>query len=276
MSLLAWNYRGVGGSLGSSKMHHLARLMTSTKAQIIFISETRNANITSAKLKNHFNVDKAYIVPAQGLSGGLWLLSRDEVDLDVVSTSHHFFFALGVHKQTLKKFVLICMYGDPHHQQTATIWNQVQNFVVQYPNLPVICMGDLNNLMHVNEKIGPRPAKVKHISDFCCMVKNCGLFYLGYNGPTYTWTNKRYTTNPTFERLDRFLANVEWCHEFPRTTVYHLPMMQSDHAPILAILNSNNLKFKKPFSFENWWLLEKDFHDIAKKSWYKYVNRPFP
>jgi len=42
MSLLSWNYGGTGGSLCSPKMLHLSRLIASTKAQVIFISETRN------------------------------------------------------------------------------------------------------------------------------------------------------------------------------------------------------------------------------------------
>jgi len=68
------------------------------------------------------------------------------------------------------------MYGDPHHHQTTSIWNQVLSFVVQYPNLPVVCMGGLNNVMNANEKLGPGPTNAKIISEFCCLVKNCGLF----------------------------------------------------------------------------------------------------
>jgi hypothetical protein len=50
--------------------------------------------------------------------------------------------------------------------------------------------------MNANEKLGPKPAHAKRIADFCCMTKNCGLFDLGYNGPVYTWTNKRFSSNP--------------------------------------------------------------------------------
>jgi hypothetical protein len=206
---------------------------------------------------------------------GLWLLSTHDVEVDIVSASHHFFLALCYNKQNLKKLALVCVYGDPHHQQTASIWAQVQNFVVTYANLPVICMGDLNNIMHTNEKLGPSPANAKRISEFCCMIKSCGLFDLGYNGPVYTWTNKRFSTNPTYERLDRFVANAKWCAAYPTTSVYHLPMMKSDHAPILALLESSRPKTKKPFCFENWWLLENDFQDIAKLSWHKSISRPF-
>jgi endonuclease/exonuclease/phosphatase family metal-dependent hydrolase len=87
-------------------------------------------------------------------------------------------------------------------------------------------------------------------------VKQCGFIDMGYRGPAYTWCNKRFATVPTFQRLDRVLANAEWCLAFPGTTVYHLPMMRSDHAPILTMLNSTRIRTNKPFRFENWWLKE--------------------
>lgn len=105
----------MGGSLGSPKMMHLAHLIVSTKAQVIFLSETRNSRITNVAIINHFNVDDACIVPAQGLSGGLCLLWNQDVGIDVVTTSQNFIFALCVHKQPTKKFGLVFMYGDPHH-----------------------------------------------------------------------------------------------------------------------------------------------------------------
>jgi hypothetical protein len=53
-----------------------------------------------------------------------------------------------------------------------------------------------------------------------------------------------------------FLANAEWCKAYLATMVYHLPMMRSDHAPILAVLQSNHFRTNKSFKFENWWTLE--------------------
>lgn len=97
----------------------------------------------------------------------------------------------------------------------------------------MLCMGDMNDIMHANEKLGPRLADPKRISDFCCMIMQCGFFDLGYNGPAYTWCNKHFNTNPTYERFDRCLGNAEWCTAYPSTTIYHLPMMKSDHALFL-------------------------------------------
>jgi hypothetical protein len=120
--------------------------------------------------------------------------------------------------------------------------------------------------MHPTEKLGPAPVNFNRINVFCSLVSQCGLFDLGYDGPTYTWSNKRFTSTPTYERLDRCLANAEWCRAFHTTTVLHLPMMYSDHAPILLLPTSQRQRPKKPFRFENWWLMEEDFQQTAQQS----------
>lgn len=40
-------------------------------------------------------------------------------------------------------------------------------------------MWDLNNVMHVNEKLGPRPVNITRMSNFCHLVKECGFMDLG-------------------------------------------------------------------------------------------------
>jgi hypothetical protein len=136
-------------------MNHLARLLISTRAQVCFLSETRNASITKTTIKNRFNYHDAFVVPAQGQSGGLWLIWTNDVDINIVHYSHYFIFALCANKTTSHQYGLVCIYGDPHHQNTTTIWEEVLDFVVQNINLPMFCMGDLNNLMHASEKLGP-------------------------------------------------------------------------------------------------------------------------
>jgi endonuclease/exonuclease/phosphatase family metal-dependent hydrolase len=256
-------------------MAHLSRLLVSTRAQVCFISESRNSSITKTAIKNHFNLNDAFVVPAQGQSGGLWLIWNDEVHITVVDHSQNFIFALCINKTSMHQYGLVCIYGDPHHRTTSVIWQHVLDFVTQNHNLPMFCMGDLNELMHVNEKLGPTRADVNRINEFCAFVKQCGFIDLGYSGPAYTWTNKRFSSVPTYERLDRCLGNADWCMAFPSTTIYHLPMMYSDHAPILAVLNSRRARTNKPFRFKNWWLMEQEYHKVARQSWIRSSARSF-
>ncbi|GJN40320.1 hypothetical protein PR202_gb29523 [Eleusine coracana subsp. coracana] len=275
ISHLSWNCRGSGGNLNSLTASHLAHLIASTKAQVIFVSETHSTRITKAHLNSRFPVIDSHVVPAVGKLGGLRLMWNDEVNLSIIHSCHHLILANDVLKPNNLSYNLVCIYGDPHHLQTTTIWQEVSHFVLAFPNTPTFCMGDLNNIVNANTKFGPNPVNTARIHNFCCLVKECGFFDLGYSGPAYTWTNKHFCANPTFQRLDRCLANVECCTVFPTTTVYHLPMFYNDHAPVLAVLQSKVNKTRKPFWFENWWLLEKDFQPTAIQSWNKTASKAF-
>jgi hypothetical protein len=66
--------------------HHLPQFLNECAGNLFFVSETRNAKFTTKSMMNRFNVDKAHVVPAQGQSGGLWLLNRN-VDLEVVAAA---------------------------------------------------------------------------------------------------------------------------------------------------------------------------------------------
>ncbi|GJN11104.1 hypothetical protein PR202_ga29271 [Eleusine coracana subsp. coracana] len=100
----------------------------------------------------------SHVVPATGQSGGLWLMWNDKVDLSIISSCHHLILANGIYKPTNQNYKLVCIYCDPHHQRTTEIWEEVHNFVLASPDIPIFCMGDLNNIMHVNEKYGPGQA----------------------------------------------------------------------------------------------------------------------
>lgn len=57
---------------------------------------------------------------------------------------------------------------------------------------------------------------------------------LDFSGSMFTWCNRR--TNRTFtkERLDRAVANPEWCAIFPIFFVLILAAGSSDHSPLLV------------------------------------------
>lgn len=49
---------------------------------------------------------------------------------------------------------------------------------------------------------------------FILVIDDCELKDMGYSGSIYTWCNRRGSNNNISERLDRFLANIEWKNLF--------------------------------------------------------------
>jgi len=147
-------------------MAHLTRLLTSTKAQVCFISETRNSSISHTSFITQFNVVDATVIPAQGQSRGLWLIGKQDVNTNIVDQSPNYIFAL-CNNNLDNQFGLVYIYGDPHHHNTSTIWSQVLDFVVTKGSLPIFCMGDMNDIMNANEKLGPGRPDLRRINAFC-------------------------------------------------------------------------------------------------------------
>ena len=109
------------------------------------------------------------------------------------------------------QFGLVCIYGDPYHHNTSKIWDQVASFVYDNATMPIMCIGDMNELLYNMDKNSVNINRAR-MNAFRMMIKNCGLFDLGFSGPAYTWTNKHFSSKPTYERLDRCLVNTEWCN----------------------------------------------------------------
>ena len=84
---------------------------------------------------------------------------------------------------------------------------------------------------------------------FNTIIESLDLREIELSGRKFTWANA--LPNPTYEKLDRVLATVEWKQKFPLVTVQALMRGISDHTPLFV--NSGEQKHlgnKNTFSFE--------------------------
>jgi hypothetical protein len=113
------------------------------------------------------------------------MLWSDEVHVSVKFSNHYVILAVVVHIATGLEFALACVYGDPHHRDTRMIWDLVSSFVFDNLGKPVVCYGDLNNIMCEEDTTSVNVNKYR-MREFNEYVKQCGLFDLGFSGPAYT------------------------------------------------------------------------------------------
>jgi len=76
-------------------------------------------------------------------------------------------------------------------------------------------VGVFNDIPSAAEKFGGSAPSLNRCSMFNNMMNACGLMDLGFQGPLFTWSNKRKGLAKVQERLDRVLANSQWRMLFP-------------------------------------------------------------
>lgn len=86
---------------------------------------------------------------------------------------------------------------------------------------------------------------------------------MGFTGDVFTWCNRKDMGAQVILRLDRFLANANFCSLFENYQVKHLNWAKLDHRPIqlsLEEVTQTPVRSKgyKAFRFEEWWTRLED------------------
>uniref|UniRef100_A0A2N9G2U3 CCHC-type domain-containing protein n=1 Tax=Fagus sylvatica TaxID=28930 RepID=A0A2N9G2U3_FAGSY len=92
----------------------------------------------------------------------------------------------------------------------------------------------------------------------------CSAVDLGFSSNKFNWCNRRWGKGCIRERLDRSIASTEWRVLFPKTVLYHLRAIRSDHAPLLLDTNPCDFFSPRPFRFEAAWLRDPSCSEEAK------------
>lgn len=104
------------------------------------------------------------------------------------------------------------------------------------------------------------------------MINDSGLIDLGFEGPAFTWNNRRGGMANIQERLDRGFANSQWKLRYPNASITHLTALFSDHRPLLFQTRTSTDNLPRPFKFESMWTLHADTAYIVEEAWNRQVQ----
>ncbi|KAF7835872.1 ribonuclease H [Senna tora] len=200
-------------------------------------------------------------------------------------------FILGV--PTLEgPFELVVEFDDDVEKQVQVSLNQLTNeitaemkgemeaspgrpphFTSLSPNisLPWLALDDFNQIRNLGEK-DSGSSRLVGADDFNMMISQNGFINLVPNGLWYTWTNKHKGANTVWELLDRALCNSSWLDSFPNSVMFSFHVVASDHVPILVYCCNVKPFHKRPFPFENMWLLFKKCNMLVNEVWHEDIR----
>ncbi|PNY01900.1 hypothetical protein L195_g025203 [Trifolium pratense] len=125
-------------------------------------------------------------------------------------------------------------------------------------------LGDFNEIAHPKEKKGGAPNDARKCHLFNNWINDCNLLKVTTSGTQFTWRGPKWNRrDKVFKKLDRILCNVDWRLKYQEGFVKVLPRVQSDHHPIIVLLQGeNNTNKNRPFRFEAAWTSHADFNNF--------------
>uniref|UniRef100_A0A803PJK4 Reverse transcriptase domain-containing protein n=1 Tax=Cannabis sativa TaxID=3483 RepID=A0A803PJK4_CANSA len=240
------------------------------KPDVIFIMETKLSIGSITRFKNAFHFPNGIEVPRVGLGGGLLFLWKADVNVSIINYGINFIDCyISVVDGTNWHFS--GFYGAPNVSQRIFTWELLKKLKDSAPLLPWLVMGDFNEIISHDDKLGGAIRNESQIDAFRETVDHCNLTELNFEGERFTWHNNNSRGANVKERLDYGFINDKWTDLMATPVLKHLDFYASDHRVLLADISQSNIQqvrpFKSRFRFEKIWLKEDDCLEIISKFW---------
>ena len=170
------------------------------------------------------------------------------------------------------KWRLTGIYGEPRPDHREETWRLLRT-LHQQEKLPWVCIRDFNEILYNFEKQGGVPRAHSQMDRFHDALNFCNLNDLGFEGDVFTWRNNNFRLDGYIrERLDRAVANPQWCMRFPGYKVRNGCPEHSDHRPVILDVHGAAQRRRPPPNnlnkrFEARWLLEEDCEQLVTEAW---------
>ena len=204
MSTMAWNCRGLGNR---RTVRAFEKVMSSEDPSFIFLMETKLVISEMDGIKDGLNRSQWLVVLRKGRSGGLALLWKKELKVDVQSFSDSHIDAIVDQGVDGKQWRITGFYGNLETSKRQESWLLLKR-LSSLNSLPWVCLGDFNKLMDSSEKEGGCTRPAKQMEAFCDAINMCNLHDMGYSGQDFTWNRRLDSRGWVRKRLDRALVST--------------------------------------------------------------------
>jgi hypothetical protein len=265
MNLLSWNCRGLGNP---RTVRELRRLVKEKKPKIVFLMETKARTEKMERVRIQLGFENMFVVDSVGKSGGLALFWMIEAGVEIQNYSRRHINAKVCSSPNNPTWKLTGFYGHPDPSKRNEGWSLLRHIAGMDP-IPWVCLGDFNEILSSDEKYGGRRRQMSLMENFQNILEDCGLSDLGFRGPKYTWNNGREGADFTKERLDRVVANRDWCNLYQGVEVEVGVTIRSDHLPLFVSSKSrlSRQKHSRKFRYEAAWEVHDKCRELVANSW---------
>lgn len=262
MNILTWNCQGAASR---SFLRAAKWIISSERPTIFALFETKVSGTKANEICNKLGFHHWVRVEAIGFSGGIWVMWNDNVTVDVIASNPQFLLA-NIHDGLGREYSIAFVYASPTPHLRRKLWDALSPECLGGKE-PWLAIGDFNSVSSADEVSNPNTFALHRNANFNHWIFQEGLIDLGYNGARFTWMRGRESGTFRGARLDRALASSEWLDTFPDTSVTHMPMIESDHSPLLVTTERVEARPRSRFHFQAAWTTHARFEEVVSEAW---------
>ncbi|XP_058746350.1 uncharacterized protein LOC131619250 [Vicia villosa] len=264
--IVSWNLRGLN-KVG--KIKDISSRLVDLNPDIALLIETRVKENKAAAIRNKLHLKGNYVDNYQSHSNGrIWIYWNDnKVGVQMVKVTDQMIHC-GIQVSTGRwKYWLIAVYAMNHLEQGQKLWRDIEDiYRNQQGEGPWCVIGDFNNVLRCNDRLGGRQVHEHEYRDLCNMMKNTGLYEMDSMGDHYTWTNKQ-QDNAIYSRIDRIIGNTDWMQQHMDYNLTIMAPSVSNHS-LLCLRENINISIPKyHFKFRNCLVDMEVYSNIVARSW---------
>lgn len=179
--------------------------------------------------------DYDFVPAINNVSGGILLAwHKDHWTADGVAKGRHSLSARLTQVGSLAPWRITVVYGPQQDHEKVEFLNELLQFREGSQGPWLIC-GDFNMIYQAHDKNNDRLDR-RNMRRFWAFINRAQLQEIELTGSCFTWSSER--ERPTLERIDRFLASVDWFVAHPYHYVRPLSTDCSDHCPLPLLLDT--------------------------------------
>ncbi|KAF7839244.1 reverse transcriptase [Senna tora] len=261
MKILSWNCRGIRKA---PTVKRLKGLCLKYQPDLLFMQETKCNRNKMQRWTRLGLFDYSYCVDPDGSKGGLGVWWNKNMTVTVIHESKNWIH-LKIKNITNQHFFFTGVCGAPVRSEREILWKYLSDLNIQTE--PWLLAGDFNQVTSMNEKLS-HCLIIPGSEALSETINNLGLIDIPTSGNWFTWTNGRHGDDLVWERLDKCIVNTNWLNHFPDSWVEALPVVTSDHSPLIIHSHKSiHTPFKNPFHFEAMWLQHPQLKEVVHSAW---------
>ncbi|XP_058767570.1 uncharacterized protein LOC131641282 [Vicia villosa] len=264
--IVSCNVRGLNKGI---RNREISSRLSKLSPEIAILVETRvkqdKAMNIRKKLGGQWNYLDNYNKHANGRVWIMW--DKNKVDIKSIYSSEQMIHCGVYDKNDNFQHWLTAIYADNKLDRRRSLWKDIEK-INSTQQGPWCLMGDYNNVLHTDDRIGGKEIHEGEFCDLANMMIKCGLADLDKIGDKYTWSNK-HVSGTIYSCIDRALANKEWFNQRLHWDLHVLEPNISNHAMLCLRNRDQDSKHKRLFKFLNKVTDVPEYREHVERNWNK-------